>query len=997
MSELFVKFLNMSLTASVLLAVILLVRALLIRFVTRRGIGLLWLVAAIALVCPWRPTSPISIWSTTEPIVGFSALDEYAEESTAQIMTQTEVMPPQYTEETYSVLSAPEGTGDPLDIPSDYIQEITVQQINPSDTSALPYAEYPIKEQAGGTQTQITGSRIEWLTILFRIWFVGCAGMLVYALIRYLQLKNHVAVSVPFVDGAYLCDGIDTPFLLGFFPPKIYLPSSMAEGDFVPVIAHERAHIARGDHLWKALGFGILALHWFNPLVWISYHLFCRDLEFSCDARAVRNLCEDERRSYAEALLSCSVGCRRAYPLSYPLAFGEVGVKERISAVLSYCAPRRYQTVIVVLLCAVLSGCFLTEQASMHRFVEVLEQNGYTVHKAELYQTLEIKVPAALVSDYAKTGATVLYDPGDVVVYDCAPTVLSLTKITPTNDSEDQYWMDFTFTYSTPPTEGVITTLLRPEYEDGNVTTWSSIPSLVGDAWDASTTYPDSAECLYQAEGVTFGIRIDREVLANADTYIAFTVGGLSDVYYSRGEKNPTDAITVTEGGPVGPDCVEMYVNSFDETPIDLALAHEAFPDVTLYADANGIYTEQDGERVQVISGMPVRNVYLSDLTGDGKPEFCASVYWGSGMVDEHIVVYDLANHREYTLWERGVFDFRLEMENHTLYAVMTKYNSDEELYRDVLMLIPTGDDYALSMGEPHPDSILFDLYENAEYYVSERCIYMSPLSSSISIGGDTGYRYLIDPEQNSFCQINRDTGSIRVVGSLLGGWKDFPWTDEEWAELFTFGEIKDTPISEIYSERKVLSISADQYLLSMDGELWLMKVSRHPDGPEFVWSIHELVPEKTKGFTYYRYVPAMSALPPYLNITFDLPYDMNISAYCGETALASAPTKGREQQTWNQSWNNTDGELQVCWSPTEGVDGYIPGGVERASITFTALNEEQTRYCAGTIYITRDEEASSSGDYWYHVTVVGHGLTVTNDESGFGAVVHWNDGVTIE
>ena len=981
MTAFFIGLLNLSLTATVVLAVVLLLRALLVRHIPRWGIGLLWLVAAIALVCPIRPTSPLSIWKTTDPLLMTTS-------ATTEVLTHETVWESLYTEETftvdeYSVLSAPDGTGEPLDVPLYYEENLSVPTVEPGEVPSRLPTEFP------APALPQTGTRVEWVTLAFVIWCVGVTGMSLYALIRYLQLKHRVAVSVPFVDGAYLCDAIPTPFLLGFFPPKIYLPSSMAEGDFVPVIAHERAHITRGDHIMKALGWWILPVHWFHPLVWVSYHLFCRDLEFACDARAVHNLGEDERRSYAEALLSCSIGSRRLHALSHPLAFGEVGVKERISAVIAYRRPGVLRCAAGIVLLPVLAALFLT--APIRGFVDVLEQNGYTVHKAELYQRLEITVPADMVSGYARSGATVLYDPGDVVIYDCAPTMLSLTKITPSGADDDRYWMIFTFTYRYIPTEGVLTTLIRPEYKDEDVTTWSAIPELLGDVRDAKTTYPDRADCCYQAEDVTFGILIDREVLENAEEYIAFTVGGLADVYFSRGEKNPSDAILVTEGGPVGPDCVEMYVNDYSGKPIDLALALEAFPGVTLYADSMGIYTEENEERIKVISGMPVRNVYLSDLNGDGKPEFCASVYWGSGLVDEHIVVYDLANHREYTMWERGVFDFRLEMENNTLYAVMTKYNSDEELYRDVLMLIPTGDDYALSMGTPNPDSILFDLYESAQYYVPERCIYVTPLSSAAYIGGDTGFRYLIDLRNYMFCQINRETGIVSTVASQLGGWHDFPWTDEEWANLFAFGEMKDTPISEIYSERKVLQLGRDdQYLLMMDDELWMMKLVNHPDGSMFVWGIHELVPESQKGFAYYRYVPAMSALPPYLTITFDLPEDMNISAYCGETALASVPEQGWAQE-WNHVWENKNGEVQVCWSPTEGEDGYIPSGVEQASITFTALNDDQTRYCAGTVYITRYDEASHPGDYWYQVTVVGDGLTVSNDESGFGALISWD------
>ncbi len=978
MTAFFIGLLNLSLTATVVLAVVLLLRALLVRHIPRWGIGLLWLVAAIALVCPIRPTSPLSIWKTTDPLLMTTS-------ATTEVLTHETVWESLYTEETftvdeYSVLSAPDGTGEPLDVPLYYEADLSVPTVKPGEVPSRLPTEFP------APSLPQTGGRVEWVTLAFVIWCVGVTGMSLYALIRYLQLKHRVAVSVPFVDGAYLCDAIPTPFLLGFFPPKIYLPSSMAEGDFVPVIAHERAHIARSDHIMKALGWWILTVHWFHPLVWVSYHLFCRDLEFACDARTVHNLGEDERRSYAEALLSCSIGSRRLHALSHPLAFGEVGVKERISAVIAYRRPGVLRCAAGIVLLPVLAALFLTSPA--RGFVDVLEQNGYTVHKAELYQRLEITVPADMVSGYARSGATVLYDPGDVVVYDCAPTMLSLTKITPSGADDDRYWMNFTFTYRYIPTEGVLTTLIRPEYKDEDVTTWSAIPELLGDVRDAGTTYPDRADCCYQAEGVTFGILIDREVLENAEEYIAFTVGGLADVYFSRGEKNPSDAILVTEGGPVGPDCVEMYVNNYDNQPIDLTLALEAFPDASLASDAMNIYMVEDDKQHWILSGMPVRNVYLSDLTGDGKPEFCASVYWGSGMIDSHIVVYDYVEKQEYTLWDRGVFDYRLEMENNTLYAVMTDYNTRKELYRDVLMLIPTEDGYALSMGEPNSEGVLSDLFKHAEVYVSERCIYMTPLSSTLSIGGDTGYRYLIDPDKHSFCQIHRDTGSIQMVGSLLGGWKEFPWTDEEWAELFVFGEIKDTAISEVYSHRKAMSLGADQYLLSMDDELWLMKANKHPDGPEYVWSIHELVPESQKGFAYYRYMPAVSALPPYLNITFDLPEDMNISAYCRETALASVPAEGWAQE-WNHSWQNKNGELQVCWSPTDGEDGYIPGGVSQASITFTALNDDQTRYCAGTIYITRDDNITDSWDDWYRVTVVGQGLTVTND--GFGALVSWD------
>ena len=586
MSAFLMKLLNMSLTATVVLAVILLLRALLKNHVPRRGLLWLWIAAALALIWPLRPVSPLSFWNTSDMLFHTAYVS-------SEVQTTVNEVDSMYTEETPSVLSAPVGTGEPLDVPADYIiHEIVVQEpAQENKYHDIPAAEYPLAAQPH------TASRVEWLSIFFVLWSTGAAVMAIYALVRYAQIKRRVAVSVPFVDGAYLCDAIDTPFVLGFFQPKIYLPSSLADGDFVPVIMHERAHIAHGDHIIKAIGWWILTAHWFNPLVWVCYHCFCSDLEFACDERAVKNLGMDERRSYAEALLSCSIGAKRSLALSHPLAFGEIGVKERIASVLTYREPGVLRSCVPLLILPILVGVFLTEPSSEYDFVDVLDQNGYTVHKAETDQTLTITVDKGFFSDYVRNGANLYYEPGNVVVYRNEPTTLSLTEVVAANDP-DEYWMNFTFTYSAIPTEGMITTMLRPEYNDHHVQKWSFIPPLVGDVWDAKTTYPDRAECCFQSESVTFGVLFDREVLENAEDYIAFTIGGFSDVYYSRGDGNHADDILITKGGVVGPDCVEMYVNNYDNQPIDLTLALEAFPDASLASDAMNIYMVEDDKSI---------------------------------------------------------------------------------------------------------------------------------------------------------------------------------------------------------------------------------------------------------------------------------------------------------------------------------------------------------------------------------------------------------------
>ena len=168
-------------------------------------------------------------------------------------------------------------------------------------------------------------------------WALGVAAMLAYTLWSYLRLKGKVSASMQLNGNVYLCDYIETPFILGVFRPKIYLPSSMDPDAASHVLAHERAHLKRKDHWWKPLGFVLLSIHWFNPVLWLAYVLLCRDIEAACDERVVKTLEPQERKAYSEALLSCA--SPRCSIAACPLAFGEQGVKGRIKSVLSYKKP----------------------------------------------------------------------------------------------------------------------------------------------------------------------------------------------------------------------------------------------------------------------------------------------------------------------------------------------------------------------------------------------------------------------------------------------------------------------------------------------------------------------------------------------------------------------------------------------------------------------------------------------------------------------------------
>lgn len=195
------------------------------------------------------------------------------------------------------------------------------------------------------------------------IWVIGFVGILGYAVISYLSIKKKTAASIKYFSGdnVYVCDDIETPFVFGVFKPSIYMPSGLDCRTIKNVIAHEKTHIKRLDHLRKQFGFLVLAIHWFNPLVWLAYALFCRDIELACDERVVSRMNLSQKRSYANSLLSCST--QRRMVLAYPLAFGEVGVVTRVKQIFNYKKPTAWLVTALVIICGVLSTCSFTKAA----------------------------------------------------------------------------------------------------------------------------------------------------------------------------------------------------------------------------------------------------------------------------------------------------------------------------------------------------------------------------------------------------------------------------------------------------------------------------------------------------------------------------------------------------------------------------------------------------------------------------------------------------------
>ena len=250
-------------------------------------------------------------------------------------------------------------------IPSAETVSPAVVQFDPAPTitsgvNIIDNAVNPsLSEHFAAAPTMSVNPLYVWTYLAGWVWLIGLGAMLLYALVSYLRLRRRVSVSLHIQDNIYLCDAISSPFILGVVKPRIYLPSGLDEVQQQNVLSHERAHLARRDHWWKPLGFALLAVYWFNPVLWLAYTLLCRDIELACDERVIRTMDESAVKTYSTVLLACSMP--RKAVITCPLAFGEVGVKERVRNALHYKKPAFWVVAASVAVCVVVAVCFLTD------------------------------------------------------------------------------------------------------------------------------------------------------------------------------------------------------------------------------------------------------------------------------------------------------------------------------------------------------------------------------------------------------------------------------------------------------------------------------------------------------------------------------------------------------------------------------------------------------------------------------------------------------------
>lgn len=316
MTDLFLKIVNASFSASWTVLAVLVVRFALKKAPKCVSV-LLWGMVAIRLICPFSIESAFSLVPSTQTI-------------SPTIMTDA--------------------------------TPTTQPGIPALNSAAEPTAVNSLASAAGDSADALQ----IWLPVLAALWLFGVAALLVYTAISYWRLRRKVSEAIMLMDGVYQSDNIASPFVLGIVRPKIYLPYETAPENLEHVIAHERAHIRRKDHWWKPLGFLLLTIHWFNPLMWMSYVLLCRDIELACDEKVIRDLGNEARANYTQALVSCSIDRRSI--AACPLAFGEVGIKQRVRSVVNYKKPGFWVVTLAIMACAAVAVCFLTDPEPSREF-----------------------------------------------------------------------------------------------------------------------------------------------------------------------------------------------------------------------------------------------------------------------------------------------------------------------------------------------------------------------------------------------------------------------------------------------------------------------------------------------------------------------------------------------------------------------------------------------------------------------------------------------------
>jgi beta-lactamase regulating signal transducer with metallopeptidase domain len=449
-----------------------------------------------------------------------------------------------------------------------------------------------------------------WTAVGSFVWFFGVAVMLVYGVVSFIVLKRKMREATYAEANIYETENIKSPFVLGIFSPRIYIPVGLSAQERGYIILHEQTHIRRRDHIVKFAAYFILCLHWFNPLVWAAFLLMSADMEMSCDERVLKETGDEIKREYSLSLLSLAT--ERSIIGGSPLAFGEGGVKERIKNVLNFKKPSRVIIVAAVTLVVVLSICFAVDRVKS----ELSEFSGtYYLENPTEKQKFERLLSVTLYDD----GTAMLATPpiSSYILPKCAYTVegdeLLISAVIKTKSEEEFYGVK---------NRDVI----------------------------ARFVITDDKILVFQSA----------DVPVFADSQARYIYAPFSLVSYETRE----------------------WLNYFHDEQMpwgdSLELELPEYPDTVFRWTPYEVKVINSSSEKTLFTGMPIWNVYLADLTGDGQPEFCATVSFGSGIVDTRVVVYDYAAGKLYDLSDRMYYDYVLSIKDGRLVVKQSEYNGAE-------------------------------------------------------------------------------------------------------------------------------------------------------------------------------------------------------------------------------------------------------------------------------------------------------------------------------
>jgi len=627
--------LNMSLTGALVILFVLLIRHYLLKKAPKIFSYALWAVVLFRLLCPVSFSSGFSLMSFLDP----PALR--SEGGTASVV---EYIPSDIVHTEYPRVELPL-----MPVLSDTINE------------TLPYGE----EQLGADPLE---APMAGLTLL--VWPAGMFALLLYSAVSYFKLRRKLVGAALLRDNIWLADHIGSPFVMGLFRPKIYLPSSLAEWERDYIILHEQHHIRRGDHIVKALSFFALCVHWFNPLVWVAFVLSGKDMEMSCDEAVIRKLGPDIRADYSRSLLSLATG--RPIFSGTPLAFGEGDTGSRIKNLAGWKKSKPF-VIAVSLILVVAVAIFCGANAAGFSWVKVTIGNGLSYDI-----TLNLEEPIQSWAIYED-----IYHEGELL-----SSTLRVSRSIPDYSGSAER----RFTASLKLKENnMVSNIISCSFSGPGDREWQvALPTpKYGPGLTHWDVYDGSGRSIRNTKAPLLGnyyvhfresLEDDGSIILSTTTFApdhTKDYGGIVVQYRlvtstdpEAPEEDPLSSSITPVGGadtPTAQTWLDAYgdpAGAYPEEEHRLSVA--AFPGATFHwtPDDKVVARAKSGKQTVLIEGMPIWNVFLRDLNGDEKPEFCATISLGSGIIDERVIVYDYANGKRYELSDRMKHNYALVLDD---------------------------------------------------------------------------------------------------------------------------------------------------------------------------------------------------------------------------------------------------------------------------------------------------------------------------------------------